>query len=219
MLTGLPWSGFWKCFCPRLDCPIITRAKNIILVDLPGTPRASPPCRGSGPLLLVLYLSAYVACFAKYIPKEKQRKLRYNYVGCICKVHPSLLSLPLPNAWPCWPASLKSKLCLQMLSTFPNEVPWKSLLSWISLTPWILMSCIFFLRSKERKWFVEKVWGDGDNSENSEKRPLLCLPAVDFPQVQVLYPADGHNGLVQQPVLLRIRRHALILSHVFIQRD
>lgn len=68
------WSGFWKSRCPTIGFPIITRARNTTFVGPNCTLCVSPPYRGNGFTLLRLYLSACVAYFAKYTPKQEERK-------------------------------------------------------------------------------------------------------------------------------------------------
>lgn len=102
----------------------------------------------------ILTASAVIVCVRgvsrKIYSLKKKTEMRWNSGEQTKPTLDAMLvtvsfHLPLPYTWACCPAIRKSKLNLQMLSTFWFAVPWKSLLSSISLMPWILMSCNFFL--------------------------------------------------------------------------
>lgn len=102
----------------------------------------------------------------------------YNYIY-YCTFVAS--DLPFPNEWPFCPANRTSKLYLQMLSTFVILVPWKSLFSWISWTPWILINCFFFLwhKQKERQYCLQR----SGATNWMERAKFIALPTYKiFPK-------------------------------------
>lgn len=181
----LPLSGFRKFLCPTIDFPITTRARNIILVAS-CTICVSTPYRGNGSLLLLLYLFAYEACFAKYTPK-RTTKLR-STVGILicalqlftlwerergaqtylCHIRGHFVQLTVRQSYTC-------KCCQRFWfgfheTVFAPEVLWRHEFS--------LAVSFSFDALKRKKSLITTIWGNGGwNMSNSK----TCLPAKHFP--------------------------------------